>query len=196
MKFNLRFHLVIGCLFLSTPSVLAMSCEEPAMLDPKLSQQDLDQIFVENLFDHLRSDDANRFIVYGQFERTDDKPLIHVIDHKERMRRWEANGWRDTETSAGIEYTYRNALSFSGFRLTGGEEQPFVADKTIISIRIDGEFILGQMPPLDRSVIGAMWEPEPVYYEIDSSPCRGYQEISEIRYRMLLGCIESNGCRW
>ena len=192
-----RSKFIIFGFFLSSISTgaHANSCKDPLLFYPEATSIDANQEFVRILFERFHSNDPSHFIVYGQFQRSDERPLIHEIEHTERMERWRANNWEEREVFAGIEYTYLNLFRFDGVRIIDGEERQFSALKTIISVGIDGEFIRGRMPPSGKSVIGLMWEADPIYYRIDNSSCEGYIEITDEQYEMLRTCISANGCK-
>lgn len=191
---KLNAYVIAAWLCLLMQDVQASSCREPIIERPDLTKQEVEKLFVKGLFQRLQGRDADQFIIFGQFEKTDDRPLIHVVEHEARMLRWVESGWKEREVSARIEYTYTNIFRCSGFRIMDGKESPFNTQNTIISISVDGEFFRGKVPLVGTPVIGLMRSANPVYFEIDNSPCAGYSEISNERYSMLLSCLQEENC--
>lgn len=82
-----------------------MASAEPPILDPNLTDEHRNQNTIEQYYNWFLSTAENQFIVYGQFERVNEKPFTHIVEHEQRLERWNENGWGN-ETSVGIKYTY------------------------------------------------------------------------------------------
>lgn len=190
-KFISLFGSAVCCVWAGGAIALSCIAPEPATEDTPAAHQ---RAFLEYLSKMLNDEDPSKFLVYGQFQLESDKLWQHDVEHDARMKRREEGNWGLEEHIADIKYTYRSALSFSGYRVENGNMIPFETNSTILTIPVDGHFILGGVPPVRTDVAGLMWKDTATdYFHIDSNVCRGYFEISAEDFDLLVPCLK-DGC--
>ncbi|MGJ8610760.1 MAG: hypothetical protein ACSHWY_06680 [Octadecabacter sp.] len=196
--------IVMVVLFGGPDRAFAFSCAPSAMVEAGASEAEVDRAIVEHLYERLTVDhyewrkrqgeESDQIIVYGQFERTNDVPLPHIIEGEQRRLRWEESGEDERDFVFGIEYNYANAYRFDGVQIIDGAEVPFQTEKTWITINTAGEMQDGVTPPTGVHVVGPMWENSGGWFLISSAPCGEYDQIAPARYDMLLGCLADGVC--
>lgn len=186
-------------LTLQTAPARALSCEGIHFYPPEWSQSEKDQQAASWL---LMSDPLkypNTMLVYGQFAPTKTGPWQHDVDlHAKAARERDA---RSTETFAAYaEFTYVNALTFSGVHLTGGKAFPIKIADTTITVPLDYTYYVGHLPRFGKDVVGFLTkEPNSRLddgathtYRITAASCPTYFSATSSLIEHLKSCTMAN----
>ncbi|WP_270729776.1 hypothetical protein [Shimia sp. Alg240-R146] len=196
------FAALAAVLFQALPAN-ATSCPGIHFYPPEWPQEKKDQQAAYWLFYADPLKDPNTLLVYGSFAQTSSGPRQHDVDL--RSKRDQNNTSNTAETSAVYaEFTYVNALTFTGVHLTEGEAVPINIAETTITVPIDYNYYIGHLPRVGEELVGFLTKEQaiqldddtPYTYRVTSAACPAYFSASPSLIELLKSCTApQNTCR-